>query len=272
LGILSQELKDRLLLVMRVYFEKPRTNLGWRGLIVDPHLNDTFETEEGLVMARQLLAELTDMGMAVASEVLDPIIPQYISDLISWAAIGARTTESQTHRDLASGLSMPVGFKNGTDGSLDTAINGILAAASPKRFLGIDGEGRTCLLSTRGNPWGHLILRGGKNGPNYDATNVKRALESLDSNQLPRAIMVDCSHSNSGKDHRNQSLVLQDVYRQIQEGCTGLKGFMLESHLFPGNQKVNLTERKLEYGVSITDACIGWEETEQLLRAVPKRS
>ncbi|KKC98021.1 MULTISPECIES: 3-deoxy-7-phosphoheptulonate synthase [Photobacterium] len=262
---LAAELDDQLYLVMRVYFEKPRTTVGWKGLINDPHLDGSFEIEEGLHIARQLLIDLVEMGIPLATEALDPISPQYIGDLFSWAAIGARTTESQTHREMASGLSMPVGFKNGTDGSLGTAINAMQAAASGHRFMGINREGQVALLNTQGNPDGHVILRGGKQ-TNYDSVSVSECETEMKSAGLNPALMVDCSHANSRKDYRRQPLVAEDVIHQIREGNHSVIGLMLESHLNEGNQSADLAPGEMAYGVSITDACINWEDTETLLR------
>ncbi|MDO6708725.1 3-deoxy-7-phosphoheptulonate synthase [Photobacterium sp. 1_MG-2023] len=262
---LAEEVSDQLYLVMRVYFEKPRTTVGWKGLINDPHLDGSFEIEEGLHIARQLLIDLVEMGIPIATEALDPISPQYIGDLFSWAAIGARTTESQTHREMASGLSMPVGFKNGTDGSLGTAINAMQAAASGHRFMGINREGQVALLNTQGNPDGHVILRGGKQ-TNYDSVSVAECENEMNAAGLSPALMVDCSHANSRKDYRRQPLVAEDVIHQIREGNRSVIGLMLESHLHEGNQSADLDRSDMAYGVSITDACINWENTETLLR------
>lgn len=262
---LSETLSDQLYIVMRVYFEKPRTTVGWKGLINDPHLDGSFEVEEGLHIARQLLTDLVEMGIPLATEALDPISPQYLGDLFSWAAIGARTTESQTHREMASGLSMPVGFKNGTDGSLGTAINAMQAAASGHRFMGINREGQVALLNTQGNPDGHVILRGGKQ-TNYDSVSVTECENEMIAAGLSPSLMVDCSHANSRKDYRRQPLVAEDVIHQIREGNTSIIGLMLESHLHEGNQRADLPRDEMAYGVSITDACISWEATEALLR------
>ncbi|MGF1715130.1 3-deoxy-7-phosphoheptulonate synthase [Photobacterium chitinilyticum] len=262
---LSEELSDQLYIVMRVYFEKPRTTVGWKGLINDPHLDGSFEVEEGLHIARQLLIDLVEMGIPLATEALDPISPQYLGDLFSWAAIGARTTESQTHREMASGLSMPVGFKNGTDGSLGTAINAMQAAASGHRFMGINREGQVALLNTQGNPDGHVILRGGKQ-TNYDSVSVTECESEMTASGLSPSLMIDCSHANSRKDYRRQPLVAEDVIHQIREGNQSIIGLMLESHLNEGNQSTDLPREEMAYGVSITDACISWEATETLLR------
>jgi 3-deoxy-7-phosphoheptulonate synthase len=269
LKALADELQDQLFIVMRVYFEKPRTTVGWKGLINDPHMDDSFCIEEGLHIARQLLVDLNDMGLPCGTEALDPITPQYLGDLIAWSAIGARTTESQTHRELASGLSSPVGFKNGTDGNLEVALNAMLSAAQPHAFLGINGEGQVALTQTRGNAFGHLILRGGSN-PNYDSVAVAQAQAELLAAKLPANIVVDCSHANSRKQHALQSLVLKDVVGQIVDGNRAIKGVMLESNLFEGNQKLG-NPQDLKYGVSITDACLGWEATAAGLRDAAQR-
>ncbi|MBD3652758.1 3-deoxy-7-phosphoheptulonate synthase [Kangiella sp.] len=260
---LHQQLNDKLFIIMRVYFEKPRTNVGWKGLINDPDLDGSNNINLGLRKARSLLLWLAELGLPVATEALDPITPQYISDLISWSAIGARTTESQTHREMASGLSMPVGFKNSTDGSLDSATNAILAASSPHSFIGIDNSGQTALLHTRGNPNCHIILRGGAK-PNYDSRSVAQCVDKLQQKQLNTAVIIDCSHGNSNKDHNNQPKVMQEVVKQVITGNQHIKGVMLESHLKEGNQPL---AAKLIYGQSITDSCIGWEVTEKLLKA-----
>lgn len=263
---LADELDDTLLLVMRAYFEKPRTTVGWKGLINDPHLNDTFAIDEGLTLARRLLLDIAELGLPLSTEALDPITPQYLQDLIAWSAIGARTTESQTHREMASGLSCAVGFKNGTDGSLDVAINALQSVASPHRFLGINPAGQVAVLHTRGNRYGHVVLRGGSQGPNYTADTIadcERALARL--TDRPN-IMVDCSHANSGKDHERQPLVARSVAEQIAAGNDSLIGLMIESHLRAGNQALGDDPLSLRYGVSITDACIDWETTESLLR------
>ncbi|MFP4642952.1 MAG: 3-deoxy-7-phosphoheptulonate synthase [Spirochaetales bacterium] len=266
LAEIREALSDNLLIVMRVYFEKPRTRLGWRGLVLDPNLDGTYDISTGLRTARELLGFLADIGMPAGSEVLDPIVPQYTADLMSWASIGARTTESQTHRDMASGLSMPVGYKNGTDGNVDTAVNAMASSMHPHSFIGIDQEGRTCVLNTTGNPSGHLILRGGRSGPNYDAGHVASAADVLAKAGLPGQLVIDCSHGNSRKDPARQRLVLEDVLRQRAEGTRAVRGVMIESNLHPGRQEVGPKET-LSYGVSITDACIGWEETEAILRS-----
>lgn len=254
---------DSLYIVMRVYFEKPRTTVGWKGFINDPHMDDSFDLETGLTWGRQLLLKMAELELPVATEALDPISPQYMSDLISWAAIGARTVESQTHREMASGLSMPVGFKNGTDGSLSVALNALQSAASGHTFFGINQKGEVSLVQTTGNPDGHIILRGGST-PNYDAQSIGAALEKLDKLNLPRGIVVDCSHGNSNKDHNRQPAVALEVLAQRLAGNEAIIGIMLESHLNAGRQ--NLVDGKAaQYGVSITDACIDWHSTAELL-------
>ena len=257
--------KDTLFIVMRVYFEKPRTTTGWKGLINDPHIDDTFDIETGLRKARELLNYLAELEIPVATEALDPISPQYLSEFFSWAAIGARTSESQTHREMASGLSMPVGFKNGTDGSLSIAVNALQSAASGHSFMGINREGQVSVVSTSGNPDGHIILRGGKQ-PNYDSVCVADCEASLAKHGVVSSLVVDCSHANSAKDYRRQPLVAQNVVNQILEGNQSIIGIMLESHLNPGNQSsTGKTLEELDYGVSITDGCISWEETTKLI-------
>lgn len=257
---------DHLYILMRVYFEKPRTTVGWKGLINDPHLDGSYDIPAGLRTARQLLLDLASMGMPTATESLDPITPQYLADLISWTAIGARTTESQTHREMASGLSMPVGFKNGTDGSLQIAIDALGAARNSHSFLGIDQEGMTSIIRTAGNPHGHVILRGGRLRTNYDEESIAKAMEQLEKAGLLPALMVDCSHANSGKQHVRQELVWKSVLDQRVNGNTALIGMMVESNLQEGNQPIPKDLSQLRYGVSVTDTCIGWETTERLLR------
>ncbi len=269
LKALADELSDALFIVMRVYFEKPRTTVGWKGLINDPHMDDSFCIEEGLHIGRKLLVDLNDLGLPCGTEALDPITPQYLGDLIAWSAIGARTTESQTHREMASGLSTPVGFKNGTEGDLGVALNAMLSAAQPHAFLGINGDGQVALTQTRGNAYGHLILRGGA-VPNYDSVAIAQAEAELIAAKLPSNIVVDCSHANSRKNHALQSLVLKDVVGQITDGCQSIKGVMLESNLFEGNQKLG-NPSDLKYGVSITDACLGWDTTAAALRDAAQR-
>jgi 3-deoxy-7-phosphoheptulonate synthase len=267
LAALSKEVNDKLYLVMRVYFEKPRTIVGWKGLINDPHLNDTFDIATGLRMARRILLEVVTLGMPTATELLEPITPQYIADLVTVAAIGARTTESPTHRQMASGLSMPTGFKNGTDGSLQVALDAMNAARHPHCFLGIDPDGKTSIINTKGNPWGFLIVRGGRSGPNYDAASLAEAAELLKKSRLSPKLMVDCSHANSNKDYTKQNIAWRDCLEQRLAGNDNLIGLMLESNLHPGNQPLPADLSQLKYGVSITDGCIGWEETEQLIRS-----
>jgi 3-deoxy-7-phosphoheptulonate synthase len=256
---------------MRVYFEKPRTTVGWKGLINDPHIDDTFDVATGLRLARSLLIEIAAMGLPTATEFLEPITPQYIADTIVLGAIGARTTESPTHRQMASGLSMPVGFKNSTDGSLQAAIDAMQAAKTPHSFLGIDNDGGTCVVSTTGNPWGVLMLRGGRSGSNYSPEVMLEARTKLEKAGLPARIIVDCSHANSGKDHTRQAAVWRDVLEQRVAGDRSIVGLMLESNIQAGAQPANADRAKLAYGVSITDACIGWEETESLLREAHAR-
>lgn len=264
---LAAEVSDSLYLVMRVYFEKPRTTVGWKGLISDPHMDGSFDMEAGLKMARRLLVDLVTMGLPLATEALDPNSPQYLGDLFSWSAIGARTTESQTHREMASGLSMPVGFKNGTDGSLATAINAMRAAEMPHRFMGINQRGQVSLLQTRGNPHGHVILRGGKT-PNYGPQDVARCEQEMVQAGLRPALMVDCSHANSNKDFRRQPGVAESAIAQIKDGNRSIIGLMIESHLFEGSQSSEQPRSEMRYGVSVTDACISWETTEALLRDI----
>ncbi|HUX52211.1 MAG TPA: 3-deoxy-7-phosphoheptulonate synthase [Spirochaetia bacterium] len=265
LNELRKRVDDTLYVVMRVYFEKPRTRLGWRGLILDPRMDGSRDIREGLGVARKILLEITGMGMPTGSEMLDPIVPQYIDDLVSWASIGARTTESQTHRELASGLSMPVGFKNGTDGSIETAVNALASSMESHSFIGIDQDGRTCVLNTTGNRNGHIILRGGNDGPNYHDENVEDAIAMLRQADLSESIMIDCSHANSRRDHRRQEKVLRSVIRQRVEGNRSLIGFMVESNIHEGRQGIPQNLAELMYGVSVTDACISWEKTEELL-------
>jgi 3-deoxy-7-phosphoheptulonate synthase len=260
---LQQRYQESLYIVMRVYFEKPRTTVGWKGFINDPHLDDSFDIETGLTKARQLLLQLTDLELPCASEALDPISPQYLSDLLAWAAIGARTVESQTHREMASGLSMPVGFKNGTDGNLAIALNALQAAASRHSFIGINPQGQVALVQTAGNPDGHIILRGGKT-PNYDAVSIGNTVHALQAAGVPQAIVVDCSHGNSNKDYRRQPEVARDVVAQRCQGRTAIIGIMLESHLNAGRQDL-VAGQSLTFGQSITDACIDWETTDALL-------
>ncbi|MFP4534191.1 MAG: 3-deoxy-7-phosphoheptulonate synthase [Spirochaetaceae bacterium] len=268
---LREKVHKSVYVVMRVYFEKPRTRLGWRGLILDPKLDGSYDIETGLSLARTLLKDITSLGLPAGSEMLDPIVPQYIDEFVSWASIGARTTESQTHREMASGLSMPVGFKNGLDGSVESALNAMASSLEPHSFLGIDEEGTTSVVHTRGNPDVHLIMRGGKNGPNYYPWDIVRAEELLKHNGLPSRILVDCSHGNSQRDHTRQREPLEAVLDQRAGGRSSITGFMLESNLLPGRQPIAPVE-ELTYGRSITDACIGWEETEELLELVSGRA
>ncbi len=266
LNALRKELAGTMEIVMRVYFEKPRTTIGWKGLINDPHLDGSQDIETGLKIARQLLLEITGMGLPAATEFLDPIVPQYIADLISWAAIGARTTESQTHREMASGLSMPVGLKNSTDGSLQVAIDAMGAARHPHSFLGIDEDGVTAIVRTIGNPHAHVVLRGGREKTNYDAESIRVAEQKLISEKLLPVLMVDCSHANSEKQFARQEDVWRSVIQQRIGGTHPLIGMMVESHLNEGNQPIPKNLKALRYGVSITDSCIGWETTERMLR------
>ena len=265
LAALAREIEDRALLVMRLYFEKPRTTVGWKGLVYDPDLDGSFNIATGLRRARRLLIEAGELGLPTGTEFLDPIVPQYLADLTAWAAIGARTTESQTHRQMASGLSMPVGFKNSTAGNIQVAINALLAAREPQAFLGIDREGRASTVHTSGNPAGHIVLRGGSGGPNYAAETVREVYGQLKAVGLRPAVLVDCSHANSGKDHRRQAIAFRDVIAQRAAGDSGIVGLMLESHLHEGSQSLGDDPEALRYGVSITDACIGWDETAELL-------
>jgi 3-deoxy-7-phosphoheptulonate synthase len=266
LNALRKEFADRMEIVMRVYFEKPRTTIGWKGLINDPHLDGSQDIETGLKIARKLLLEIVGMGLPAATEFLDPIVPQYIADLITWAAIGARTTESQTHREMASGLSMPVGLKNSTDGSLQVALDAMGATRHPHSFVGISEDGVTAVVRTNGNPDAHVVLRGGRAMTNYDAASIRAAEEKLVAEKLPRVLMVDCSHANSEKKFAKQEEVWRSVLQQRIEGTRSLIGLMVESHLNEGNQPISKNPAELRYGVSITDSCIGWETTERMLR------
>lgn len=265
LKALSHRVREKIFILMRVYFEKPRTTVGWKGLINDPFLDDSFHMEEGLKIARQLLIDLTEMGLPTASEALDPVTPQYISELISWSAIGARTTESQTHREIASGLSMPVGFKNGTDGNIQVAINAMKSSLTPHHFLGIDQQGKISKFSTRGNRYSHIVLRGGGGMPNYDVRSVTTCEETLEREGLTKKIVIDCSHDNSNKDHNRQPFVLMECLKHIEKGNNSLCGFMIESNLFAGNQKIGKDIKQLKYGVSITDKCVDWKTTEMMV-------
>lgn len=271
LADLSTRVSSQLLLIMRVYFEKPRTTVGWKGLINDPDMNGTHLISKGLGIARGLLSRITAMEVPVANEMLDPITPEYVADMISWGAIGARTTESQTHRELASGLSFPIGFKNGTDGNLQIAMDAMIAARHPHSFLGINREGRTSIIQTAGNPDVHIVLRGGSRKPNYHAEDIAHTEESLLKNNLFPTIMVDCSHGNSSKDYQKQPMVLENVVQQVVDGNNSISGVMIESYLSAGNQKVSADLSQLKYGVSITDGCIDWETTERILLDAHKR-
>ncbi len=260
----ADALRDRLLIVMRTYFEKPRTTVGWKGLINDPHLDGTCDIAAGMELARTILLKINQSGLPCATELLDPISPQYVADLISWSAIGARTTESQTHRELASGVSMPVGFKNGTEGSLQVAVNAMTSARAPHHFMGINAEGQISIIRTAGNPDRHIVLRGGGGKTNYEAEHVAKAEAAVAGEGIARSIMIDCSHDNSNKDHRRQGLVAREVVRQFREGRHSIMGLMLESNLNPGKQSWKQGV-PLAHGVSITDACLGWDETQALL-------
>jgi 3-deoxy-7-phosphoheptulonate synthase len=279
LKLLADEVQDTLYLVMRVYFEKPRTTIGWKGLINDPYLNDTFKIGDGLHIARKLLIELSEMGLPLSTEALDPISPQYLQDLITWSAIGARTTESQTHREMASGLSSAIGFKNGTDGSIEVAINALQSVANPHRFLGINEDGQVAIVKTKGNPYAHVVLRGGGGKPNYDSVSVTLCEQELVKQGITPNIMIDCSHANSNKNPALQPLVMDNITNQIVDGNQSIIGLMIESHLKEGSQKITENLNDLEYGVSITDGCISWETTEEairnmhakLLNVLPKR-
>ena len=263
---LREKLKDDLCIIMRVYFEKPRTTIGWKGFINDPHLDGSFDIEHGLYYARKLLLDTNALGLPAATEFLDPFTPQYVADLVSWAAIGARTIESQTHRQMASGLSMPVGFKNSTDGRVQVAIDAIRSAMHQHSFLGIDAEGYSSVITTTGNPFGHMVLRGGSGRPNYDADNIADAERRLEKAGLSKNLLVDCSHANSGKKHEQQSKVWNSIIEQRVSGTMSILGVMIESNLLCGNQPFPDNPADLQYGISITDACISWEETVELLR------
>ncbi|MBT3213319.1 MAG: 3-deoxy-7-phosphoheptulonate synthase [Deltaproteobacteria bacterium] len=259
---LADQVAETILIVMRVYFEKPRTTVGWKGLINDPELNGSHKINEGIKLARKILLATNNMGLPCATETLDPITPQYLADLISWSAIGARTTESQTHRELASGLSMPVGFKNGTNGGLNVALNAMASAQQPHHFLGISQEGASSVIQTSGNNFVHLVLRGGSNGPNFDAVSIHNAADELASAGLPKAIMIDCNHANSGKDPERQELVLRNLILQIKDGDQSIIGTMIESNINGGNQPIS---KDMKYGVSVTDACLDWDNTNRIL-------
>jgi 3-deoxy-7-phosphoheptulonate synthase len=265
LKALADKVSDTLFLVMRVYFEKPRTTVGWKGLINDPHLNDSFEVEEGLHIGRQLLVDINEIGLPTATEALDPISPQYLQDTIAWSAIGARTTESQTHREMSSGLSVAIGFKNGTDGGLEVATNALNSVSHPHSFLGINRQGQVAVIRTKGNPYAHVVLRGGGGKPNYDSVNVAVCEQALEKAGLNKNIMIDCSHANSSKDPALQPLVMQDATNQILDGNKSIIGLMVESNLAWGNQSIPKDLNELKYGVSVTDACIDWETTEKAI-------
>ncbi len=268
---LAARVDKTMLLLMRVYFEKPRTTVGWKGLVNDPDMDDSFHIEKGIRIARELLLHLADLGIPAATEALDPIMPQYLSELITWTAIGARTTESQTHREMASGLSTPVGFKNGTDGSLSVAINALQSVRHPHHFLGITQQGQSAVFRTRGNKYGHIVLRGGGSRTNYDSVSLALCESELEKSGLPTNIVVDCSHGNSNKDPGLQPLVAENLANQIVEGNRSLVGFMLESNLNWGSQPLSGDRSQLQYGVSVTDACIDWETTEKMLLALDER-
>lgn len=265
LKALADEVSEQIFIIMRVYFEKPRTTVGWKGLINDPHLNGSFEIEDGLRKARKLLIDLSKIGLPLATEALDPISPQYLQDTITWTAIGARTTESQTHREMSSGLSSPVGFKNGTDGSLDVAVNAMKSVVSGHAFLGINPQGQVAITKTKGNQYGHVVLRGGGGKPNYDSVSIALCEQALEKAKLPTNIVVDCSHANSNKDHNVQPLVLDDIAHQIKDGNRSICGVMIESNINEGNQSIPDDLSQLKYGVSVTDACISWESTVKSL-------
>lgn len=270
LNALRKKVEDKFVIVMRAYLEKPRTTVGWKGFIYDPYLDDSYSLKEGVLLARKLLIEINDMGLPTGTEVLGPIVIQYYSDLICWSAIGARTAESQTHRELASGLSMPVGFKNGTEGNVDVAVNAILSAEAPHNFLGMDDEGKVSVVGTTGNPYGHIILRGGVSGPNYSSKDVAAAANFCKKAGVKPRIIIDCSHANSEKDYRNQEKVWDDVMAQIKNGSDNIMGLMLESHLFEGSQKIGGGWGEMKYGVSVTDSCIGWNETKKIILEAAK--
>lgn len=266
LKVLADEVSDTMLLVMRVYFEKPRTATGWKGFINDPFMDDSFRIDVGMERARRFLLDVCEVGLPTGTEALDPIAPQYYGDLIAWTAIGARTSESQTHREMASGLSTPVGFKNATDGDLEVAINAIISASSPHSFLGISSRGESAITRTRGNRYGHVVLRGGGGRPNYDTVSISLAEKALAKAKLPLNIVVDCSHANSWKNPEFQPLVLKDVAHQIREGNQSVVGVMIESNIVAGNQPIPADLSQLKYGCSVTDACVGWETTEEMIR------
>jgi 3-deoxy-7-phosphoheptulonate synthase len=262
---LADQVSDTLYVAMRVYFEKPRTSVGWKGFINDPRMDDSFRIDEGMLRGRQFLLDIAELGLPAATETLDPIAPQYYGDLLSWAAIGARTAESQTHREIASGLSTPVGFKNGTDGSLEAAVNGCLSSSHAHSFLGLSDKGETCIVRTHGNRYSHIVLRGGGGRPNYDTVSVSLAEQALAKAGLPQNIVIDCSHSNSWKKPELQPLVLKDVVNQIRDGRQSIVGVMIESFIEAGSQAIPANLAELRYGCSVTDGCVGWETTEQML-------
>lgn len=271
LKALADEVSDTLLIVMRVYFEKPRTTVGWKGYINDPHMDDSFRIDEGMLLARKFLLEVNALGLPAGSEALDPISPQYLGDLIAWNAIGARTTESQTHREMSSGLSSPVGFKNATNGDVTVAVNAILSAARPHRFLGISAQGQVSIVHTTGNPYGHLVLRGGDGRPNYDTVSISLAEDAMKKAKIRPNIVVDCSHANSYKKPELQPLVMSDVVSQIVAGNRSIVGMMIESNLVAGNQPIQADHANMTYGCSVTDGCVDWPTTEQMLREAAQR-
>ncbi len=271
LKALQEEVKDTMLLVMRVYFEKPRTTTGWKGYINDPDMDDSFRVDHGMELARKFLLDVCELGLPTGTEALDPISPQYLGDLIAWTAIGARTTESQTHREMSSGLSTPVGFKNGTDGDISIAVNAILSASHPHSFLGLNDQGRVAIVRTRGNPHGHVVLRGGDGRPNYDTVSVAMAEQALIKAKIAANIVVDCSHANSYKKPELQPLVMADVINQVVNGSTSLVGIMIESNIVAGNQKIPQDLSQLTYGCSVTDGCVDWATTEKMLRDADAR-
>ncbi|NET08743.1 MAG: 3-deoxy-7-phosphoheptulonate synthase [Merismopedia sp. SIO2A8] len=268
LKTLADRVQDKILIIMRVYFEKPRTTVGWKGLINDPFLDGSFHIEKGLFTARQLLIQIGEIGLPAGTEALDPISPQYLSDLVSWYAIGARTIESQTHREMASGLSVPVGLKNGTDGNIKVAVDALEASRTPHHFLGMNPSGQVSIFRTKGNPYGHIILRGGGGKPNYDPDTIQWLEDTLTQRNLPVNIVVDCSHGNSNKDHTRQGQVVRDLLKHIKNGHQSIVGMMLESNIHAGNQKIPADLNQLKYGVSITDKCISWSETEELILGI----
>lgn len=268
---LAQEVADQLLVVMRVYFEKPRTTVGWKGLINDPDMDDSFHIAKGLHLGRRVLLDIAELGLPAGSEALDPVSPQYLGDLISWSAVGARTTESQTHREMSSALSMPVGFKNGTDGGVEVALNALEAVGAPHHFLGVNQQGQTAVIRTKGNKYGHIILRGGSKGPNYDSVQVSVVSSELIKRGLRNAIVIDCSHANSNKDPMLQPLVMENVVEQVADGNKAIVGLMIESNINEGRQSIPKDLKQLKPGVSVTDACVGWETTATMLRKAATR-